>query len=182
MNEESQSVPDIIAKNLSILFCGINPGLMSAATHYHFAHPGNRFWKALHLSGLTPKLMKPAEQQKLLAFGIGITNFVARPSATAKEILSQEFIIGAQELEKKVIFYEPKVLAILGIEAYKKGFAKKNVKIGLQSQKIEKTSVWLLPNPSGLNGHYSLNHFATLFSHLSSTTSTPSTAAAPSTR
>lgn len=159
-------VPDIIATHLDILFCGINPGLVSASTHHHFARPGNRFWKAVHLSGLTPHLLKPSEQTELLNYGIGITNFVTRASATAQELRSEEFVSGAKSLQEKVLQLQPKYLALLGIDAYKKGFGIKTASLGLQPTSIGSTKVWLLPNPSGLNAHYSLEDFVELFSQL----------------
>lgn len=159
-------VGDILGLGLKILFCGINPGLLSAATHHHFAHPGNRFWKILYLSELTPRLLKPSEQAELLNFGLGITNLVARGSATARELSSDEYKEGAHILEQKVLQFQPDYLAILGIEAYKKGFGFKSAQVGLQKHLIGKTPIWLLPNPSGLNAHYSLADFVTLFSAL----------------
>jgi TDG/mug DNA glycosylase family protein len=163
-----QPVPDIIATHLNILFCGINPGLMSAATHHNFARPGNRFWKALHQSGLTSRLLLPAEQEKLLEEGMGITNFVTRASATAQELSVQEIREGAKELEKKVLEFEPRWLAVVGIDTYRKGFDVKDATVGLQAKKIGSTRIWLLPNPSGLNAHYSLEDFVRLFSELKS--------------
>lgn len=163
---KNKHVPDIIAPNLDVLFCGINPGLLSAATGYHFARPGNRFWKALHLSGLTPQLLQPSEQNNLLQFGLGITNFVTGPSASAQVLTVEEFRSGAQLLQKKVLKFSPLFLAVLGIEAYRKGFSDKHAQLGRQSQMIGSTSVWLLPNPSGLNAHYSLQQFGELFAQL----------------
>lgn len=161
-----QPVPDIISSNLRVLFCGINPGLMSAATHHNFARPGNRFWKSLHQSGFTPRLFSPSEQDLLLDLGLGITNFVTRASATAQELSTAEIQEGAVILEKKVLKFQPKYLAVVGIDAYRKGFGIKNATIGLQSKKIGTTQIWLLPNPSGLNAHYTLKDFVSLFSEL----------------
>ncbi|MDQ5951375.1 MAG: double-stranded uracil-DNA glycosylase [Patescibacteria group bacterium] len=166
MTGDELPVPDIITKDLNILFCGINPGLLSAATHHHFARPGNRFWKALFLSGLIPQQMQPSQQSELLTYRIGITNFVTRPSATANELSAEEFRLGAQELRKKITKYTPRYLAVLGIDAYKKGFDTKSVSLGLQTDLLGKTRVWLLPNPSGLNAHYSLDDFVRLFTEL----------------
>lgn len=163
---QNKPVPDIISKDLDILFCGINPGLTSAVTHHHFAKPGNRFWKALFLSQLVPSQLLPNQQKELLQYRIGITNFVTRPSATAKEISKQEYIIGSKKLIKKIAEFKPKNLVILGIEAFKNGFNQKVVTIGLQTEKIHNTQVWVFPNPSGLNAHYSLEDFVKLFAKL----------------
>lgn len=164
-----QTVPDILVDNLEVVFCGINPGLVSAKTRNHFARPGNRFWKALHLSGFTPRLLSPHEQALLPSFGIGVTNFIARPSATAKELTASEFRDGAVEIKQKIKKYSPLWLSVLGIEAYRKGFGVPFAKIGRQPQMIGRTKIWLLPNPSGLNAHYSLSDFTELFSDLRQT-------------
>lgn len=159
-------VPDILKENLQVVFCGINPGVMTSQTQHHFARPGNKFWKTLHLSGFTPQLFLPAEQQQLPALGVGITNLVARPSVTAQEITKREFQTGAAALVKKIKQYSPRWLAVLGIDAYRKGFGIPFAVIGKQPQTIGRTQVWLLPNPSGLNAHYSLADFVRLFSEL----------------
>lgn len=161
-----QPVPDLLENNLRVLFCGINPGLTSAATKHHFARPGNRFWKALHASGLTDRLLMPTEQELLLAFGIGITNFVTRPTASAKELSASELKKGATRLKKLIAEYVPHNLAILGIDAYRKGFGVPYATIGKQPLKLGKTQVWVFPNPSGLNAHYTLQDFAALFRSL----------------
>lgn len=166
MMKAPKIVADVIKYDLKLLFCGINPGLLSASTQHHFAHPGNKFWKAVHLSGLTKRQLHPSEQQQLLQYGIGITNIVSRPTASAQELTTQELRDGAQELIPKVKAYKPKQLAFLGVGAYKKAFFKKTAKLGLQEEVIGATKVWLLPNPSGLNAHYSLDDFITLFSEL----------------
>src|SRR3954454_11880558 len=93
-----KTVPDVIAPNLNILFCGINPGLYSAATGHHFARPGNRFWPALHLGGFTPRLLTPAEQDELPQHGLGLTNLVPRATARADELTDAELRAGAVRL------------------------------------------------------------------------------------
>ncbi|MFE2735503.1 uracil-DNA glycosylase family protein [Streptomyces sp. NPDC059349] len=115
-------VPDVVASGLSVLFCGINPGLMTAATGHHFARPGNRFWPVLHLSGFTPRQLAPAEQEELLSYGLGITNVVARATARADELSAQEYRDGARLLTAKVERLRPRWLAVVGVTAYRSAF------------------------------------------------------------
>lgn len=159
-----KTVPDVIALGLHVLFCGINPGLYTAATGHHFARPGNRFWPTLFRSGFTPHLFTAAEEQELLPLGYGITNFVTRATATAAELGADELIKGAAELEKKLKVYQPEVLAVLGISAYRVAYNLPKAKLGRQSHKIGKTQVWVLPNPSGLNAHFPPAALAAVFS------------------
>lgn len=159
-------VDDIVAPGLDILLVGINPGLWTAATGHHFARPGNRFWRALHEGGLTPRLLRPDEQQVLLDWGIGITNVVPRASARADEISAQEFETGAKELERKIHRYQPAIVAFLGLGAYRTAFDRPKASVGLQPEQIAGAHVWVLPNPSGLNAHYRREDFARLFADL----------------
>jgi TDG/mug DNA glycosylase family protein len=161
-----KSIPILIANDLKVLFCGINPGLWSAATGHHFARPGNRFWPALHAGGFTPRVLKPHEQGELLAWGLGITNFVERASATAAELSDSELVAGAAKLRKTVLKYRPAVLAVLGIGAYRTGFGFRTAAMGLQRELIGDTRVWVLPNPSGLNAHQTPASLAKLFAEL----------------
>lgn len=161
-------VPDVIAPNLRILFCGINPGLYSAYTGHHFARPGNRFWPTLHLAGFTPRLLSPADEQELLPLGYGITNLVQRASATADELTKEELAAGGERLMAKVEAYTPQVLAVLGVGAYRSAFGKPRTAIGLQAESIGTAQVWVLPNPSGLNAHYTLEGLAEVFGALRS--------------
>ncbi len=147
-------VPDVIAPGLKILFCGINPGLYSAAVGHHFARPGNRFWKMLWDAGFTPRLLSPFEDGELLQYGYGITNIVDRASARADELSSSEFAAGAQRLKTKVQQYHPKFVAFLGIGAYRQAFNCPHAQVGLQPEMMGNSRIWVLPNPSGLNGHY----------------------------
>ncbi len=149
------TIADLIAKDLRVLFCGINPGLYSGATGHHFARPGNRFWKALHAGGFTPRLISPWEKRELLNYGLGITNFVARTTAAAAELSDDELRAGAVILRRKLLRHRPKVLAVLGLGAYRVGFGRKTATLGLQPETIGDTRLWVLPNPSGLNAHYS---------------------------
>ncbi|MFF0321645.1 G/U mismatch-specific DNA glycosylase [Nonomuraea angiospora] len=149
-------IHDVLAPKLDVLFCGINPGLMSEATGHHFARPGNRFWPALHLSGFTPRLLAPAEQHLLPSYGLGITNIVARPSAKASELTKEELVEGGLALTAKVTAAEPSILAVLGISAYRAAFARPKARIGPQEELVGGARVWVLPNPSGLNAHWTL--------------------------
>ena len=165
-NAVNKTIADIIASDLKVLFCGINPGLWSGATGHHFAKPGNRFWKTLHLAGFSERLLAPHEERELLKNGYGITNVVERTSARADELSSEEIIAGGKLLVKKIEKYTPRFLAVLGIGTYRTAFGKPKAKLGLQDETIGETRIWLLPNPSGLNAHYQLNDLAELFSEL----------------
>ncbi|MBP2330035.1 TDG/mug DNA glycosylase family protein [Kibdelosporangium banguiense] len=159
-------LPDVIAPGLSVLFCGINPGLLSAQRKQHFARPGNRFWPALHLSGFTPRRLHPSEQFELLDYGLGITNMVARASATAAELSKQEFVQGAEILTALTEKYAPQTVAIVGIGAYRTGFNRPKATMGPQLEKLGPARLWVLPNPSGLNAHYQLPALADEFRRL----------------
>ncbi|MFJ3583543.1 G/U mismatch-specific DNA glycosylase [Streptomyces sp. NPDC090127] len=159
-------IPDVAAGGLSVLFCGINPGLMSAATGHHFARPGNRFWPVLARSGFTPRLLLPAEQDELLAYGLGITNVVARASARADELTDEEFREGGRLLTRRVERLRPGWLAVVGITAYRTAFGERRAVIGPQERTIGGTRIWALPNPSGLNAHWTLETMAEEFTRL----------------
>jgi TDG/mug DNA glycosylase family protein len=163
---KDQRIPELLARSLKVLFCGINPGLWSGATGHHFARPGNRFWPALHAGGFTPRVLKPFEEAELLTFGYGITSFVNRATATAAELSDAELIEGALRLQKTVRKYRPAMLAILGVGAYRTGFARKKAAMGLQAETIGDTRLWVLPNPSGLNAHQTPASLAKLFAEL----------------
>jgi TDG/mug DNA glycosylase family protein len=145
---------DVIAPELRVLFCGINPGLYSAATGWHFARPGNRFWPAMYGGGFTPHLLEPGEQDTLLELGLGITNVVARTTARADELTAEELREGGRLLAAKVEEYRPRWLAVVGVTAYRTAFTKPKARIGRQDDPIGPASVWVLPNPSGLNAHW----------------------------
>lgn len=166
--EESlnRTVEDLIGPDLKVLFCGINPGLWSGATGYHFARPGNRFWKVLHGAGFTDRLLDPTEEQELLEDGYGITCFVARTTARADELSREEYVEGGEILLKKIERFRPKVLAVVGLGAYRTAFGQPKAKVGLQEQTFGDTKIWLLPNPSGLNANYQLPELIELFAEL----------------
>jgi TDG/mug DNA glycosylase family protein len=161
-----RTVADVIAPGLRVLFCGINPGLYTAWAGHHFARPGNRFWPALHRSGFTPRLLEPGEQDQLLDLGLGITNVVARATATAAELSATELRAGGEALRRTVEHHAPSYLAVLGVTAYRSAFGEPRATIGEQPGRIAATAVWVLPNPSGLNAHYTPDALATLFAEL----------------
>ncbi|MEV6742512.1 G/U mismatch-specific DNA glycosylase [Streptomyces sp. NPDC051104] len=159
-------VPDVVADGLDVLFCGINPGLMTAATGHHFARPGNRFWPVLHLSGFTPRLYQPPEQAELLSYGLGITNVVARATARADELTAEEYREGGRILHAKVERLRPKFLAVVGVTAYRAAFDYRTARVGPQERTIGSSRVWVLPNPSGLNAHWTAATMAEEFARL----------------
>ncbi|MBO0698996.1 MAG: G/U mismatch-specific DNA glycosylase [Zavarzinella sp.] len=159
-------VPDVIARGLKVLFCGINPGLYSAWSGHHFARPGNRFWPTLHASGFTDRLLHPSEERELLRLRYGITNVVERASAAADELSAEEFMEGGKQLRARVKRYRPEYLAVLGVGAYRVAFDRPKAVLGLQPDTIGEGKVWVLPNPSGLNAHYRARDLAALFRQL----------------
>jgi double-stranded uracil-DNA glycosylase len=150
------TIPDVIAPGLRVLFSGINPGLYSAATGYHFARPGNRFWPALHQSGFTPRQFRPDEQEQLLGLGLGITNIVNRATARADELTAQELRDGGAALLAKARRLRPQWLAIVGVTAYRTAFGQAAATVGPQALTAASTRLWVLPNPSGLNALWPL--------------------------
>ena len=161
-----RTVPDVIAPGLSVLFCGINPGLYTAWAGHHFARPGNRFWPALHRSGFTKRLLAPSEEHELLDDGLGVTNLVPRATATAAELTSEELKAGGRALETKLLRYRPRYLAVLGIGAYRTAFGRPKASLGLQPERVGETGIWILPNPSGLNANYQIADLAKMFAEL----------------
>jgi TDG/mug DNA glycosylase family protein len=159
-------LPDVAGPGLRVLFTGINPGLYSAWTGHHFARPGNRFWPALHRSGFTSRLLLPREQHELLASGLGITNVVARATARADELTPEELVTGGEQLRSKVLALRPRWLAVCGVTAYRTAFGAPGAMVGRQDEEVGETRVWVLPNPSGLNAHYSAAALAEEFARL----------------
>ena len=157
------TVPDVIARDLAVLFCGINPGLYSAATGHHFARPGNRFWPALHAAGFTERVLLPWEESALLAHGYGITNLVSRATAAASELTRDELIAGRARLARKAARYHPLWIAIVGIGAYRVAFFRPAAKIGRQPERLGPSGLWVLPNPSGLNANHQVPDLARAF-------------------
>lgn len=159
----TKTVPDLIGPGLDVLFCGINPGLYSGATGFHFARPGNRFWPALYAAGFTPRLLKPSDEPELLSMGYGVTALVRRTTATAAELSDEEYRAGRKALERKVRKYKPRWVAILGLGAYRVGFDRPKAKVGMQSEQIAGAGLWVLPNPSGLNANHQLPQLTEMF-------------------
>lgn len=160
------TIPDVARPGLRVLFSGINPGLYSAATGHHFARPGNRFWPALHRSGFTPRQLDPSEQDQLLDLGLGITNVAARATARADELSPAELTQGGRLLRAKAETLGPQWLAVLGVTAYRAAFAIKGAVVGPQDEAFGATRIWVLPNPSGLNAHWSAAALAAEFARL----------------
>ena len=154
-----KAIADLLAPNLRVVFVGINPGLYSAAISHHFGRPGNRFWPALFAAGFTPRLLSPFDERELLALGLGITNIVSRASARADELSAAELRAGASILAAKVRKYRPGIVAFLGVTAYRTAFDQRKAGIGRQAEHIEESVAWVLPNPSGLNAHFTLDQF-----------------------
>jgi TDG/mug DNA glycosylase family protein len=161
-----KTLPDVIGPNLRVLFCGINPGLYTAAVGHHFARPGNRFWPALYKSGFTDRLVSPFDERELLPIGIGISNVVPFATASAAELTREDFIAGGRRLASKAKRYTPKIIAILGVGAYRQAFDNLKAQIGAQPERIHDARVWVLPNPSGLNANYRLPELVKLFRQL----------------
>jgi double-stranded uracil-DNA glycosylase len=161
-----RTIPDIAAPGLRVLFAGINPSLYSAATGYHFARPGNRFWPVLHRSGFTGRQLRPCEQQEILRAGLGITNVVARATARAGELGADELRAGGCDLAATVRRLRPRWLAVVGVTAYRAAFARPDAQVGPQQGTLEGAGLWVLPNPSGLNAHWSLDALTAEFARL----------------
>jgi TDG/mug DNA glycosylase family protein len=161
-----RTVPDVLGPELDVVFVGINPGLWSGAVGHHFARPGNRFWKALHRSGFTDRVLSPAEEAELLGFGLGVTNLVARATATADELADDELRAGARRLAERLAPLRPRFVAVLGIGAYRAGFGRRAADLGEQDDGLAGSRLWVLPNPSGLNAHYQLDDLAERFAEL----------------
>ncbi|XXX32541.1 G/U mismatch-specific DNA glycosylase [Sorangium sp. So ce117] len=158
-----KTVPDVIAPDLDVLFCGINPGLYTAAVGHNFARPGNRFWPALHAGGFTDRVLSPSEERELLELGYGITNVVERATASADELSAEELAAGGRRLETTVRRYRPRFLAVLGIGAYRGAFGRPRAVPGPQTETLGATRLWVLPNPSGLNASYQADRLAAMF-------------------
>ena len=156
----------ILGPALRVLFVGINPSLLSAARGHHFARPGNRFWPALHLAGLTPRRMTPDEDDELPSFGLGITNVVDRPTRTAAELTPEELLAGGEALAALVERYRPRAVAVLGVTAWRVAFRRPKAVLGVQPERVGGAVTWVLPNPSGLNAHHQLPELARLYAQV----------------
>ena len=161
-----RTVRDVIGEGLGVLFCGINPGLYSGAVGHHFARPGNRFWPVLHAAGFTPRVLTAWEERELLEWGYGITNLVARATATAADLTREEFVAGARRLERKVKRYRPRWVAVVGIGAYRTAFGRPRAVVGPQPERLGPARLWLLPQPSGLNANHQMPELTVAFREL----------------
>jgi TDG/mug DNA glycosylase family protein len=151
---QGREVPDLMAPDLKVLFCGINPSLYSAAVGHHFARPGNRFWPTLHGAGFTERLLHPSEERELLERGIGITNVFSKASASADSLSLDDYRSGSARLRRKLGRYRPRLVAFLGLGAYRIAAREPKAVVGPQPEPFAGVPVWALPNPSGLNAHY----------------------------
>ena len=161
-----RTLRDLAAPGMRAVFCGINPSLYSAAVGFHFARPGNRFWPAIARAGITERVLDPSEQPALLARGYGITNIVGRATARADELDDEELVAGARTLARKVRRWRPRALAVLGASAFRVAFGVRDAPLGPQPERMGDTTVWLLPNPSGLNAHYQVDDLARWYAQL----------------
>ena len=159
-------MPDLNQPGLRVLFVGINPSLYSGAVGHHFARPGNRFWPVLHLAGFTPRLLTCFEEEQLPQLGIGVTNFVARATASADQLTPDELLAGAEALSRKVHDFCPAYVAIVGVSVYRTGFRRPRAAIGFQPERLHEAQLWVLPNPSGLQAHYQLPQLVALYGEL----------------
>lgn len=165
----SATVPDLLGPGLKLLFVGINPGLWTAAAQAHFARPGNRFYPALFKAGIITTPIAPsagmsdAARDHLVRRGVGITNLVSRATARADELTTEELRSGATTLRELVERESPRVVAILGVTAYRTAFGLRHIKVGLQPSPLAGAALWVVPNPSGLNAHETIESLATAY-------------------
>jgi TDG/mug DNA glycosylase family protein len=152
-----RTIPDVLGPSLDVVFVGINPGLWSGTVGHHFARPGNRFWRTLHGAGFTDRLLSPLEDAALLEYGLGVTNLVARTTATADELTADELREGARRLGERLGSLRPRIVVVLGIGAYRTGFGRPKAALGEQMERLGNSRLWVLPNPSGINAHYQLD-------------------------
>jgi TDG/mug DNA glycosylase family protein len=162
----SEKLEDILAGELAVIFCGINPGMTAAAQGHHFAGRGNRFWRTLHLAGFTPELVQPENDRTLLNYRCGLTAVVERPTASADQLSLHEFSAAAAGFEQKIARHVPRFVAFLGKAAYCALSGQRNIAWGLQSNTFGNASVWVLPNPSGRNRGFSLEQLITAYREL----------------
>lgn len=159
-------LPDLVRDGLRVLFVGINPGLWSGATGRHFGNPANRLWPVLHQAGFTPRRFGPDDAEELLALGYGISNLVARTTATAAELSREELRAGVPRLASTVERHRPGMLAFLGLSAYRTAYGRPHAGVGRQAETVAGVGLWLLPNTSGLNAHHQLPDLVRLFAAL----------------
>ncbi|MDR3535202.1 MAG: G/U mismatch-specific DNA glycosylase [Acetobacteraceae bacterium] len=162
----ADALPDIIAGQLEVVFCGINPGMTAAAAGHHFAGRSNRFWRVVHLAGFTPEEILPENDHTILRHRCGLTAVVERPTARADQLSAQEFIAVAAHFEQKIARYAPRFVAFLGKAAYSALSGRREIAWGSQSTALGGAAVWVLPNPSGRNRAFSLDQLVSAYSQL----------------
>ena len=162
----ASGLPDILAADLSVVFCGLNPGAEAAATGHHFVGRSNRFWRVIHLAGFTPTQIDPMNDTSLLSFGCGLTTVAERPTASADEITKDEFLAGGLALRQKIERYTPRYVAFLGKAAFAAIAEKREVSWGRQPAAIGGAAIWILPNPSGRNRSFGLAALVDAYSQL----------------
>jgi TDG/mug DNA glycosylase family protein len=159
-------LPDIIARYLAVVFCGINPGLSAAAAGHHFVGRGNRFWRAIHLAGFTPEEIIPENDHTILQHRCGLTTVVQRPTARAEQLSTQEFLAAAAQFEQKIAHYAPHFVAFLGKAAYSALSGRREIAWGAQPTALGGAAVWVLPNPSGRNRAFSVDQLVSAYRQL----------------
>ncbi|EJM58473.1 G/U mismatch-specific DNA glycosylase [Pseudomonas sp. GM48] len=162
----SEQLEDILAGQLAVIFCGINPGMTAAAQGQHFAGRGNRFWRTLHLAGFTPEEVRPENDRTILRYQCGLTAVVDRPTASADQLSLHEFTAAAADFEQKIARHAPRFVAFLGKAAYCALSGQRDIAWGLQAKTFGNASVWVLPNPSGRNRAFSLEQLVTAYREL----------------
>lgn len=161
-----EGLEDILAPQLAVVFCGINPGMTAAAQGQHFAGRGNRFWRTLHLAGFTPQELRPDQDRSILDYRCGLTAVVERPTARAEQLYRHEFTASAAGFERKIAQQAPRFVAFLGKAAYSALSGQRQVGWGLQSKTFGNAQVWVLPNPSGRNLAFSLEQLVAAYREL----------------
>jgi TDG/mug DNA glycosylase family protein len=166
ISQVALALSDILAVDLDVVFCGINPAQSAAESGHHFSNPSNRFWRVLHLAGFTPHLIQAENDRTILDFACGLTAAVQRPTVQASQVAKHEFHQSARLLERKIRRYHPRHLAFLGKPAFSALFNQKKVKWGRQSLTWEGAEIWVLPNPSGLNRSFNLHALVAAYREL----------------
>ena len=166
LQTNSIGLPDVISTSLDVVFCGINPGMRSAAVGLHFANRSNRFWRVLHLAGFTDRQLEPEEARFLLDSGCGITSAVARPTVSASDLSRADYIAARPAFERRIAKYKPRYLAFLGKPACSVFLNQRDLSWGLQPTTLGGSSVWVLPNPSGMNRAFPLRQLTVAYREL----------------
>ena len=148
--QPESAIPDVLAPGLRVLFCGINPGRVSAAAQAHFANPRNDFWRLLHVAGFTPRLLEPAEQFELLTYGLGVTNAAARTTPGSGDLRKADFEGAADRLERIAVELKPAWIGFVGKEAYRGAFGER-AELGVQERRLDETRLFVLPSTSPAN-------------------------------